>query len=136
MLFHLVYVSSASRLFSKEELVALMKVSAERNAKVGLTGLLLYKDGNIIQAIEGEEQAVRALFERIKKDPRHRGVIILAQEPIQERSFPRWGMGFRDLQSTSLQEFPEYDQFMNTPFSELATPSHSLKLLSLFKQKM
>jgi hypothetical protein len=136
MLFHLIYVSSASRLFSKEELVALMKVSAEKNAQAGLTGLLLYKGGNIIQVIEGEEQAVRALFERIKNDSRHRGVIVLAQEAIQERSFPRWGMGFRDLNSTSLREFPEYDQFMNTPFTELATPSQSLKLLLMFKQKM
>jgi hypothetical protein len=136
MLFHIVYVSSASQLFTKEELVELMQISARRNAEAGLSGLLLYKDGNIIQVLEGEEQAVRASFERIKKDPRHRGVIVLAQEAIEERSFPRWGMGFRDLNSTSLREFPEYNQFLNTPFAELATRSHSLKLLSVFKQKM
>jgi ribosomal protein L35AE/L33A len=135
MLFHIVYVSSASQLFTKEELVELMQISARRNAEAGLSGLLLYKDGNIIQVLEGEEQAVRASFERIKKDPRHRGVIVLAQEAIEERSFPRWGMGFRDLNSTSLREFPEYNQFLNT-VAELATRSHSLKLLSVFKQKM
>ena len=45
----LVYVSSALREFSKSELVELLEKSRKKNTRLGLTGMLLYKEGNFIQ---------------------------------------------------------------------------------------
>lgn len=44
--FYHVYVSSSVNLMSREELVKLLTISRENNARLGITGLLLYKDGN------------------------------------------------------------------------------------------
>jgi hypothetical protein len=136
MLINLVYVSAATHLLPKEELVALMQKCSARNAQSELTGLLLYKDGNIMQVLEGPEQNVETVFERIKKDPRHKSLMVLLKEPIPARNFPTWGMAFRDLRSPELRAIPAYNEFLNTPLTEFATPVQSRKLLNVFRQTM
>lgn len=97
MLVHLVYVSSASRLFRPEDLADILAVSRRNNARAGITGLLLYAGGTIIQALEGPPSAVDEAYARIGRDDRHRGAQVLLREPTAERSFPEWAMGFRDV---------------------------------------
>ncbi len=58
-MFFLVYVSSAVRPFSRVDLDDLLATSRANNARVGITGMLLYKDGNFMQVLEGDEEAVR-----------------------------------------------------------------------------
>ena len=138
-LFQIVYVSTASEDFSREALLILLKESVERNRRAGITGLLLYKDGSFMQAIEGDEAAVIALFSRISHDSRHHHVIPLVHEPIEERYFPSSAMAFRDLHTTDLKELPGYSEFLNTPLNgELlaADIPKSKRLLLLFKQSV
>jgi len=113
--FQLVYVSSASEPFTKEQLRELLTGSHWRNTQAGITGLLLYKDGNFMQVLEGEEAAVKKLFEKIKQDSRHHSVITLLQHSIPERQFPDSSMAFRDLDSTEGKAIPGYSEFLNTP---------------------
>ena len=101
--------------------------------------MLLYKDGNFMQALEGEEGAVRALYERIRVDPRHGGVITLLEDHSEERQFPDWFMGFRDLKAPEERDAPAYSEFLNTPltgqeFSD--EPTRAQKLLLTFKRTM
>ena len=138
-LFQIVYVSTASEDFSREALLILLKESVERNRRAGITGLLLYKDGCFMQAIEGDEAAVIALFSRISHDSRHHHVIPLVHEPIEERYFPNSAMAFRDLHTTDLKNLPGYSEFLNTPLNgELlaADIPKSKRLLLLFKQSV
>ncbi len=93
----LVYVSEVRRPMSAAELVRLMEEIEPRNRSNGLTGMLLYKDGCFIQALEGPHQAVRATLERIRRDRRHRGLVVLQEQALAERQFPAWSMGFRNL---------------------------------------
>jgi len=72
-MFSLIYVSSAVTEFSKSELVDLLESCHANNANLGVTGMLLYKDGNFMQALEGNEDVVRGLHAKIALDPRHRG---------------------------------------------------------------
>ncbi len=58
----LIYVSSSTRAFSDADLVALLEQSQEKNARLDITGMLLYKDGNFMQVLEGPDDAVRQLF--------------------------------------------------------------------------
>ena len=60
----IVYVSSATRLFAAEDLVALLQAARDYNARIGITGMLLYKAGNFLQVIEGDAAAVNALYEK------------------------------------------------------------------------
>lgn len=138
-MFSLVYVSSAVKLLSTEELTLLLRGCVAFNSKHGLTGMLLYKDGNFMQALEGAETDVRQCYEKIKKDPRHRGLSVLLELQKQERDYPDWAMGFRDLNTVDRLDMPEYSEIMNYPFTGQEFSSHpSLcqKLLLSFKKNM
>ena len=138
-MFQLVYISSAVVPFTKAQLLDLLAKSRENNEKSGLTGLLLYKDGNIMQALEGEEDAVRTTHARIERDSRHRGLLTLLQGPIAERQFPEWSMGLRDLRSPEVMSAPGFSPFLNTPLTgqEFSANSRECeKLLLSFKKNM
>jgi len=110
----LVYVSSAARLFTASELAALLQVSRRNNAALGITGLLLYIGGNFMQALEGEAEAVDALYRTITEDPRHRSVMSLVRAPLQRRLFPDWAMGFKEADALSPELHAEISSFLDT----------------------
>ena len=138
-LFSLVYVSSTVVPFTKSELAALLAKCHRNNDAAGITGMLLYKDGNVMQALEGEERAVRTLFDKIGRDPRHRGLLVIYQGPLLARQFQDWSMGFRDLTGGESHATPGYSEFLNTPLTgrEFSSdPTRSQKLLTTFKKSM
>lgn len=138
-MFFLVYISSATQPFSVDDLSTLLAVSRKNNAELGITGMLLYKDGNFMQVLEGDERTVRALYEKIGVDPRHSGEITLLQGFVDERQFPDWSMGFRDLNSPEIRATQRYSEFLNTPLTGQefsGDPSRSQKLLLTFKRTM
>lgn len=138
-LFHIVYVSTASVPMSREELRDLLKGSHERNARAGITGLLLYKDGCFMQALEGEEQMVKTLFKKICNDSRHHRIIPLLQEPVTERQFPESLMAFRDLNHQASRDIPGYSEFLDMPLDgELLKKDipKCQRLLLLFKKSV
>jgi hypothetical protein len=132
-------VSSAVVPFSEPQLLALLEHSCAANTRVGVTGLLLYSGGNFVQALEGSETAVRAVYARIAMDSRHRGCITLIQEPIAERSFGDWSMAFRNLDSPEVQSLPGYSDYLN--YRDRAQnlpiePSRAWQLLASFRSNM
>lgn len=132
----LVYVSSAAAGLNQADLLALLSRSRDNNLRLGITGMLLYKDGSFLQLLEGERPAVRKLFEVIKADPRHHGAIVLLEQDTKSRAFEDWSMGFRNLSDDSVHSTPGYSWYMNTPLvaeSFKQDPSAALRLLSLFK---
>lgn len=72
----------------------ILAVSKRNNARVGVTGALLFNAGAFAQALEGERLAVEATFERIQRDPRHSDVSVLQCEAVAARAFPNWSMAF------------------------------------------
>ena len=137
--FFLVYVSSATLPFSGEDLRDLLATCRKNNAELGITGMLLYKDGNFMQVLEGDEEAVRGLYARIEADPRHGGEITLQQGFTEGRQFPDWSMGFRDLNSSEENSTPGYSEFLNAPLTGRefsGNPSRAQKLLLTFKRTM
>ena len=135
----LVYVSSAKQLFSEDDLTALLRQSRDNNTRLGLTGMLLYKDGNFMQALEGLDEAVTSLFDTIQGDPRHHGVLQLMRRPIAERGFPSWSMGFRNLSGVNLGQMPGYSTFLDEPLNSAgfqSDPARAQKLLRMFRERM
>jgi hypothetical protein len=135
-LYHIVYVSSASHLFSKQELLDLLEKAREKNYRLGITGLLLYRDGDFIQLLEGDKAAVENLYATINADPRHSQATILLEEPTDQRLFNDWSMGFRNLSDPDVQATPGFSQYMNTRLvadSFADDPSGCLELMALFR---
>ncbi len=138
-LFNFVYVSSATLPFSEEDLLALLGGSRSRNEASQVTGMLLYRDGNFMQALEGEEANVRSVHARIARDSRHTGLITLLQGPIQARIFSNWTMGFRNLDSAEVRNTPGYNEFLNDDWRSpkmLENPTRARRLLECFRQNM
>jgi hypothetical protein len=135
----LIYVSSAVAKFSGAGLVVLLSQSREKNARLGITGMLLYKDGNFIHVLEGPNDAVEQMFTTICADDRHRGAICLLRRQIEEREFPDWAMGFRNLNDPAVRTLPGYSEFMNEPLTSekfLGDGIAAWRLLMIFRRNM
>jgi len=68
--------------------------SRRNNARSGITGALMFNAGCFAQVLEGPLASVEDAFERIQQDERHGEVSLLALDPIADRTFPNWAMGF------------------------------------------
>lgn len=88
----LLYISSVTRAASDERVGEILATSRRNNAAAGVTGLLLYDGKRFLQALEGSETAVSTIYERIKRDTRHRGIVLLSSKIVETRSFGEWSM--------------------------------------------
>jgi hypothetical protein len=97
-LYRLVYCSRNRILGSApevtEELQGILASSRANNARVGITGALLYNAGNFAQVLEGPLTSIEQTFEMIQRDPRHSEVVVIQSGPTETRDFPEWSMAF------------------------------------------
>ncbi len=138
-MFFYTYLSTAARPLSSSDLVDILEISRANNFRRGITGILLYKRGNFLQLIEGEEAQVRSLAAHIDHDPRHIAITPLISGFAKERQYPDWTMAFADLESEAVRSLPGYNPFLNTPLTadSFATyPWSAYKLLLAFKGHM
>lgn len=136
-MFSLVYVSSAVRPFSQLQLKDLLATSRTNNERLGVSGLLLYKNGGFMQVLEGDEPVVRRLQLQISSNPAHRGLLVLLQQQQAGRDFANWSMGFRDLNSPGTLAVPGYSEFMNMELNDpsfFSDPTNAQKLLLTFRR--
>ncbi len=95
----LLYVSNTSRAITAGALNDILMASRRKNAALGITGLLLQIDGGFLQVLEGEERAVRDLYDQICADRRHWNTHVLLDREAP-RAFGEWSMGFERLDGT------------------------------------
>jgi hypothetical protein len=96
----------------------MVEESRPRNDEQGVTGMLLYSGGNIIQALEGPASAVEAIFDAIVADPRHTDVRVLDRGATAQRAFPNWSMGFRDVSEREVADIDGYADFVRRPVGQ------------------
>jgi hypothetical protein len=85
----------------------ILATSRANNERDEITGALMFNAGCFAQVLEGPLDVVEAAFERIQQDDRHSEVSLLAMEPIIERSFPNWAMGFVGLSDEDAARFAD-----------------------------
>jgi hypothetical protein len=100
----LVYASTASRPLRDPELLDLVNTARANNSDLNVTGMLLYASGAFIQILEGGPPTVEKLLRKIRRDPRHRGFLILLDRVIVERDFEGWHMGFQKIAQSELDQ--------------------------------
>ncbi|MCB1472903.1 MAG: BLUF domain-containing protein [Rhodobiaceae bacterium] len=121
-MYHLIYVSQASRPMSEEELARILRASREHNARDGISGLLIYKyssgdnRANFMQLLEGDKAQVLDTFARIEADPRHHTKIVLEEGEIPDRNFAEWTMGFRNVAEEHLARVDGFSDLGSTEF--------------------
>jgi hypothetical protein len=134
----LAYVSTATRLMSNEDLTGLLAQSRQFNAANHVTGMLLYKDRSFLQVLEGDEDVLIPLYDRIRRDRRHEKVKTLFMTDVPARDFADWCMGFKNLDGSDLNALAGYCDFMEegeTARSMFEDLTRAKKLLLLFRTR-
>ncbi len=134
-LIHLVYVSTETRKLSEADLRDILEISRRNNAQQNVTGMLLFRQGIFLQVLEGDANTVKALYEHIEQDDRHKNVTIISLEAIKVRTFSQWAMGFNLFDGTNGADIPGFTNFLKHPRVDyfIESPSYAKMLLKSFQ---
>ena len=133
-LFQYIYASAASRDFEAGELAELLLAARENNAKLGLTGMLLYAEGSFFQVLEGQADVIDALYAKIERDQRHDQVTLVIREPIPKRCFDAWTMGFYKTSREELAGMSGVNNFFGNDRAAVSVDAgRAKKLLAAFR---
>ena len=134
-LIHLIYCSAAVQPMQESELRELLVKARAKNARLGITGMLLYENGSFFQVLEGTAVVVDRLFDEISQDVRHTKVSTIIREPIAKRAFGEWTMGYSSVSQQELDELIGLNDFFSkgSSFTEI-TPGRAKKLLAAFRE--
>lgn len=132
MLFYLIYVSTATAPVQEAELQTLLRTCRQKNRRLDVTGMLLYRGGQFMQMLEGKQKTVLSLYETIYADARHTDIVVLEQGTLPHRSFATWSMGFCNMDHEGvLPAFDEYlEQYLlsTNDFHDVAREARALLL--------
>jgi hypothetical protein len=91
-LVQIIYVSAAAPEASEHDTAEFLKEARKTNRKNDVSGMMLYVGGWLLLLLEGEVHKVDAAFQEIATPKREMRAIL--REPVAEREFPDWIMGF------------------------------------------
>lgn len=136
-LYKLVYISTRQLHCTEADIIDMLKTSRQKNKAVHITGILLQSKYRFIQYIEGAHNTVYKLYERILSDARHSNVRLRYFSPIEERLFPNWQMGYKNLDDQSLAFYGQMSlsdqlQFRQLMKHEIYNEQEELRVLQLF----
>lgn len=133
-LYSLVYVSTATRYLSAEDVEKILVGARRLNATADVTGLLLYDSGNFMHCIEGEVDSLMETYGHICQSGMHTGLIELLREPIVAREFAEWPLAFRVINTYGMNQLVEEDDrvLQKLENRDSASMTQSLILLSSF----
>lgn len=99
-LIQLVYASKSKLPPSSQEvgvepgIARILTQSRRNNTPQEIGGVLCYGNGFFFQCLEGDREAVEALYQRICQDDRHEQVTLLRSRPVAKRYFNQWAMKY------------------------------------------
>lgn len=95
-LIHVIYIGAASPDLSEHDTVKFLNEARKANRRNDISGLMLYVGGCLMLLLEGETAKVDIASKEILSDGRDMRMIL--REPIAERAFPEWIMGFETVE--------------------------------------
>ena len=113
-MYQIVYVSTATREYGKDELERILAVSRRNNTADGVTGMLCYHGGTFFQVLEGERDKVEAVMKRVAADSRHYGVMVLLEQEVDRRDLPDWSMAFSEVSSREAVALEGFSQLLKS----------------------
>lgn len=94
MIERLSYFSSLARGYDLHDLERIALQSELRNRANEISSMMLFAHGSIFQFLEGPPEPLAKLFEKIKNDPRHTGLIPLTHSVSESRLTCGTRLGF------------------------------------------
>lgn len=137
-MYQLIYVSEAVKPMSAQALEELLLVARKKNRDLKITGMLLYLNNSFLQVLEGPEENVKTLYQRIIEDERHRNIKLVEEMECDKREFGSWSMGFENLDDVEDAPKQYYRSFLDNQFlssEDAPASSKSRSLLNQFKKQ-
>jgi hypothetical protein len=138
----LVYISRATSLFQPSAIGDILAKSRANNQRQGVTGMLVYRHPYFMQVLEGDEEQVAQLVERIATDPRHTEVTTVHMQSVRRPSFADWTMGYWEANPREVPEivkqYEGFGDFFAADFEPrlfAANPSKAKRLLLSFRDE-
>jgi hypothetical protein len=106
----LIYASAAVKLFRASDLYDLLATARKFNADHDISGMMIYHARSILQVLEGPEENLADLFIKIRRDPRHTALRLIARSAVEKKEFECWSMGLvsNARKGPDIMEFSHY----------------------------
>jgi hypothetical protein len=104
----LLYRSKATNTLGSLHLFNMLSEARTKNARLGITGHLLYTEEVFVQCIEGTPEVVESLWRSLQRDQRHYDLELLARGPLETRRFKDWSMAFSSYPSLNRFNMPGF----------------------------
>ncbi|MBJ6367826.1 BLUF domain-containing protein [Snuella sedimenti] len=121
MLKTICYISDSQNFKSEDNLLNLYNKAKTNNLKHNITGILIYKNGNFLQVLEGEQEMVDNTFKRISLDSRHKNIIKVINTTVEQRIFEDYNFGFTTIDNRNeLNNLNDYLEWLKDADSKSA----------------
>lgn len=108
-LYTICYTSRAASAMDEEQLGKLFSKVASTNTAHGITGILIYSFESFFQVMEGEEEVLLELYEKIRKDSRHKDVFEVFNKTALTSVFTDYNSSFNIITAKpELERVKEY----------------------------
>lgn len=92
------YLSKAEAL-KDSELKSMFDFILMKNPTLNITGALLYYNGFFLQVLEGKKEVITDLFLNIRKDKRHKNIMLILDQKIENRIFENYEATFNIMKT-------------------------------------
>ncbi|WP_194765729.1 BLUF domain-containing protein [Tamlana sp. I1] len=121
MLKTICYISDSSRNLTFDVQKDIYKKAKINNSKNHITGVLIYKNYNFLQVLEGPKDMVDATYKRISSDPRHGNIFKVINTSIESRIFEDYNFGFTVIDDkTEINNLHDYLKWLKLGHNKLA----------------
>lgn len=109
----LFYVSRPQADLSSAQIKDIVLRAQRANRQLDVTGMLAHSGAHFAQVLEGTAEHLTLLVSKIRQDIRHTDIKVVLDEPIEQRDYAQWSMGF--VYDTRLVD--ELECLLSTPES-------------------
>lgn len=121
MLKTICYISDSQEHESLDKLNDLYLKAKANNLKNNITGILIYKNQNFLQVLEGQQGIVDQTFTKIRYDSRHQNIFKVINTSIEERIFEDYNFGFTIIDNKNgLNNLYNYLEWLKDANNKLA----------------
>ena len=110
MLVRLLYASHSAKPVTQDVIESILEQSRKHNPRLGITGILCQSGNTFLQVLEGGRTAVNLLYNDIVRDARHKDVVVLHYEEVEQRKFAGWTMGQVNLAKVNPSTLLKYSE--------------------------
>ncbi len=106
MYYRILYTSKASDKLKSSDIVDIIATAQAHNKTIGVTGMLMFIEDGFLQYLEGQEDDVMTLYNKISKDDRHQDckIILQGRTGHHKRHFESWNMGLKILTKQDIED--------------------------------